>query len=70
MRCEAVFLNVKDHPFGPLWISNFIPSRPSLADGTVRHVVEMTLDDLKQWEVRNVEVETYLHDSTRHRFNS
>ncbi len=63
LRCETAYLTIQDHPGGPFWTSNFLSSRPTLADGSIAAITTMTKDDLVQWESVNHRVESYRHDT-------
>ena len=68
MRCEAVHLAHRTQR-GTVWTSNFLATNPSFADGTVEHVVEMSLSDLKLWAQTNDRVESYLYEAKSSRTN-
>ena len=63
MRCEIAYLTVGNHPGGALWTSNFLASRPTMADGSQAVAATMTKDDLIRWEAVNHQVESYLYNS-------
>ena len=68
MRCEGAYLTHRPVGGRATWTSNFLPTRPSLADGTVDHTITMSADELKAWSQKNAHVESYLHDADSGRF--
>lgn len=67
MRCEGAHLKHSTAAGKGSWTSNFLGARPSLADGSVDHVITMSLDELKAWSHTNICVESYLHDTDSYR---
>src|SRR5206468_12185272 len=63
MRCEGAHLAHRTARNGPIWTSNFLATRPTLADGTVDHTIAMSPDELRAWSQTNIRVESYLHDT-------
>ena len=63
MRCESAYLTHRSGGGRATWTSNFLHTRPSLADGTVDHAITMSLDELRTWSKKNAHVESYLHDA-------
>lgn len=68
MRCEGAHLTHRPGSGPVAWTSNFLHTRPSLADGTVDHTITMSVDELRTWSQKNARVESYLHDADSGRF--
>ena len=68
MRCEGAYLTHRPVGGRVTWTSNFLPTRPSLADGTVDHTTTMSEDELRAWSLKNAHVESYMQEADSGRF--